>query len=485
MPRRTLIDQLDDAVQAMLAKPGTGLPKVDARLAGLLQVAADLRDLPRAEFKERLKSEFGRRESMSAVAEPIAAAAQTAVPYMTVRNAAEAIEFYKRVFGAKEIMRLAEPSGRIGHAEISIGNAQIMIADEYPDYGALSPQALGGSPVKMHLQVRDVDTLAHRLVAEGAKEVRPVQDQFYGERSGQFTDPYGYTWVISQKIEDVSPREMRRRFDDMMKAPEQPDSAKDDRPKKVSFIRPGFHTVTPYIAVRNVHEVIDFVKGVFDAEGQVMGTGSEGGLHGEYKIGDSMVMIGGGTAWQGEQKPGSLYLSVPDADATYEKALSLGATSLYAPMDMPYGVHEGGVKDPAGNIWYIATRNTGRALEGSQTVTPYMHPKGADKVIDFIKRAFGGEELFRAEEGGMIRHASMKIGSSILYMGEAHGEAQPVPSMFYLYVEDVDTIYRRALEAGAKSQSTPVDQPYGDRNGAVYDPFGNLWYISTHVKDLE
>jgi PhnB protein len=212
-----LIDQLDDAVQGMLAKPGAPLPKVDARLAGLLQVAVNLCDLPRAEFRERLKSEFGRRESMSAVAEPIAAVAQTAVPYMTLRNAAEAIEFYKRVLGAKEIMRLAEPGGRIGHAEISIGNAQIMIADEYPDYGALSPQALGGSPVKMHLQVSDVDALGRRLLAEGAKEVRPVQDQFYGERSGQFTDPYGYTWVISQKIEDVSPREMQRRFDDMRK----------------------------------------------------------------------------------------------------------------------------------------------------------------------------------------------------------------------------------------------------------------------------
>src|SRR5437899_676322 len=129
MPRRALIDQLDDAVQAMLAKPGAAVPKVDARLSELLRVAADLRDLPRTEFKEHLKSEFGRSESMSAVAEPIVVAAQTATPYLTVRNAAEAIEFYKRVFGAKELMRLAEPSGRIGHAEISIGNAQIMIAD--------------------------------------------------------------------------------------------------------------------------------------------------------------------------------------------------------------------------------------------------------------------------------------------------------------------------------------------------------------------
>ena len=484
MPRRTLIDQLDDAVQAMLAQPEASLPKVDARLAGLLQVAAGLRDLPRAQFKARLKAQFERRESMSAIAEPVAAAIQTATPYLTIKNAHEAIEFYKRAFGAIEVLRLAEPSGRIGHAEIKIGNTLIMIADEYPDYGAVSPHALGGSPVKMHLQVSDVDTLASRLVAAGAKEIRPVKDQFYGERSGQFADPYGYTWVISQKIEDVSETELQRRFDDEMKTPEPTQHSGIVPAKKVDFIRKGFRTLTPYIAVRDVHQVIDFVKGAFGAEGVVMGTGSEGGLHGEYKIGDSMVMIGGGTSWKGVQKTGSLYLNVPDSDATYAQAMKLGAISLYAPMDMPYGAHEGGVKDMAGNVWYIATRREQRPVEGSQTVTPFLHPKGADEVMEFIQRAFGGEVTFRFDEGGVVRHASMKIGSSTIYMGEAHGEAQPTPAMFYLYVEDADAMYRRALDAGAKSEIAPADQPYGDRNGAVYDPFGNLWYLSTHFKDV-
>jgi PhnB protein len=492
MPRRNLFDQLDQAVQALLNQPrAAGLPEVDPLLAGLVQVAAELRDLPRAEFKERLKSQFEGRDSMSAIAEPMTAAIQSATPYLTVRNAAEAIDFYKRVFGAKEIMRLAEPSGRIGHAQISIGNTPIMLSDEYPDYGAISPQTMGGSPVRMNLQVSDVDGLARLLLAEGAKEVRPVQDQFYGERSGQFTDPYGYSWTISQKIEDISTSEMQRRFDEMMGVPQQPSSPTPDQPKKVDFIRKGFRTLTPYIAVRDVHQVIDFVQGVFGAEGQVMGTGSEGGLHGEYKIGDSMLMIGGGGSWQGEQKPASLYLNVPDADATYAKALSLGATSLYAPMDMPYGAHEGGVKDAAGNIWYIATRK-GQPLAGTarrpeerfQTITPYLHLKAADKMIDFLQRAFGGQEVFRVAEGGAIHHATVKIGSSVLHLGESHGEAQPLPSMFYLYVEDVDAMYRRALEAGAKSEMPPADQPYGDRNGAVYDPFGNLWYIGTHVKDM-
>jgi PhnB protein len=337
----------------------------------------------------------------------------------------------------------------------------------------------------MHLQVSDVDSLASRLVAAGAKEVRPVKDQFYGERSGQFVDPYGYTWVISQKIEDVPPSELQRRFDELMKAPEPAERPRIVPSKKVDFIRKGFRTLTPYIAVRDVHPVIDFVKGAFGAEGTVMGTGSEGGLHGEYKIGDSMVMIGGGTSWQGVQKTGSLYLNVPDSDATYAKAVELGATSLYAPTDMPYGAHEAGVKDVAGNVWYIATRREQRAGEGSQTVTPFLHPKGADKVMDFIQRAFGGEVTFRFDEGGVVRHASLKIGNSTIYMGEAHGEAQPGPAMFYLYVEDADAMYRRALEAGAKSEIAPADQPYGDRNGAVYDPFGNLWYLSTHFKDVE
>jgi len=135
-------------------------------------------------------------------------------PYLCCRNAARAIEFYAQAFGATETMRLTEPgSERIGHAEIRIGDAVVMLADEFPDFGARSPHAIGGSPVTLHLQVGDVDAVAARAIAAGAKMLRPVQDQFYGERSGTLEDPFGHVWMVSTTTEDVSAAEMQRRYD--------------------------------------------------------------------------------------------------------------------------------------------------------------------------------------------------------------------------------------------------------------------------------
>jgi len=109
-------------------------------------------------------------------------------------------------------MRLAEPGGRIGHAEIKIGDALIMLSDEYPEMGVRSPQSLGGTPVTIHFYVRDVDALVGQAVAAGAKLLRPVQDQFYGDRSGWLEDPFGHRWNIATRKEDVSPEELRRRY---------------------------------------------------------------------------------------------------------------------------------------------------------------------------------------------------------------------------------------------------------------------------------
>ena len=141
-----------------------------------------------------------------------------ATPYLCCKDAARAIEFYKKAFGATEAMRLSEPGGRIGHAEIRIGDAPIMLSDEYPEMDVRSPQSLGGSPVLIHLYVDDVDALASRAVAAGAKLLRPVADQFYGDRSGTLTDPFGHRWVIATRKEDVSAAEMQKRYDALMKA---------------------------------------------------------------------------------------------------------------------------------------------------------------------------------------------------------------------------------------------------------------------------
>ncbi len=254
----------------------------------------------------------------------------------------------------------------------------------------------------------------------------------------------------------------------------------------VKPIREGFHTLTPYLTVREAAELIDFVKQAFGAEELFRGIGSAGGLHAEVRIGDSIVMIGGGGAWRGTPMPTAIHLYVKDADAVYRRALQAGATSLAEPTDQFYGDREAGVKDASGNHWYIATNKaTGHIAEGLRSVTPYLHPRGAAQLVDFLKQAFGAEEIFRANApDGTVAHAKVRIGDSVVEMGEARGEYQPMPTMFYLYVNDVDAWYRQAIAAGAASMAEPADQPYGDRVAGVQDPFGNLWYMATHIKDV-
>lgn len=138
-------------------------------------------------------------------------------PYLCCKGAAEAIDFYKQAFGAKEKTRLNEPGGKVAHAEIVIGGAVVMLADEYPDYGVLSPKTIGGSPVMMHLYVDDVDAFFQKAVAAGAMAKQPPADQFYGDRSASLEDPFGHRWMIATHKEDVSAEELQRRFAAMAK----------------------------------------------------------------------------------------------------------------------------------------------------------------------------------------------------------------------------------------------------------------------------
>jgi len=137
-------------------------------------------------------------------------------PYLHVDGASKAIEFYRTVFGAKERMRMAAPGGRIGHAELEIGNSMIMVADEHPDMNIRGPKSVGGTPVTVLVYVEDVDRAFERALKAGAKELRPVQNQFYGDRSGQFEDPFGHQWNVATHVEDVPPDEMAKRAAKMM-----------------------------------------------------------------------------------------------------------------------------------------------------------------------------------------------------------------------------------------------------------------------------
>jgi PhnB protein len=148
---------------------------------------------------------------MTTAAKAIPEGYHSVTPYLILSGASDAIAFYKRALGAEEVLRMEDPGGKVHHAEIKIGDSRIMLADEHPELQALSPKTVGGSPVSIHLYVEDVDAAVSRAVAAGAKLVRPVADQFYGDRVGGVEDPFGYRWFIATRKEDLSIEEMRRR----------------------------------------------------------------------------------------------------------------------------------------------------------------------------------------------------------------------------------------------------------------------------------
>src|SRR3954465_2256877 len=133
-------------------------------------------------------------------------------PYLIVDGAAKAIDFYTTVLGANERMRMGGPDGKVGHAELVLGDSLIMLADEFPDMGAAGPKKVGGSPVTINVYVEDADATFKRAIDNGAKELRAVEDKFYGDRGGEFEDPFGHKWSVQTHIEDVSPEEMQKRM---------------------------------------------------------------------------------------------------------------------------------------------------------------------------------------------------------------------------------------------------------------------------------
>jgi PhnB protein len=494
MPKRSLqpgsgdqkkFEQLNKALDAMLARNDGRMSKAADEIEPLVRIAADLRNLPSASFKARLKSELGGKKLMSTVAEPVATALKSAAPRLTFRDAAKAIEFYKEALGARETFRF-EVGASIAHAEIAIGSSRVMLAEEWPEGGRFSAETLGNSPVGLVVEVADVDAAAEHAVASGMKVVRPVADQFYGHRDVLLADPFGYVWNVFTVTEAMSVEEMHRRMERLTRGPE--GGALKAPASAVSPVPRGFRMVTPYLVAADGIGLLDFVHKTFGSEElrrAVMPTG----VHGEVRIGDTTLMMGGGLAgkkFPGTLQPGALHVYVEDADAVTQRAVAAGATLVDEPRDQEYGERSSTVKDPHGNFWYIATHHGKSHIpEGSQSVNPYLHPRRAEPLISFLKRAFGAHEVSKyPSPDGVIHHAVIRVGDSVLEMGEAHDKYEPMPAMFYLYVPNMEAVYRKALAAGATSSQEPTDQPYGDRNAAVKDAFGNTWYIATHVKDV-
>jgi PhnB protein len=491
------IEQLNKAVDLMLARADGRLGKVDKDVEPLVRIAAELRNRPRESFKARLKSELEGEKRMSTIAEPVvservatpkAAVRVSAAPRIAFRDPAKAIEFYKQALGAKETFRF-QVGESIPHAELMIGDTPIDVTGEWPEGGRFSAETLGNSPISISVQVSDVDAFVAHAVAAGMKLVRPAANQFYGHRDATLQDPFGYSWGVWAVIEEMSLEEMHRRMKGLHEGPEGGRMPSEGAPK-VDPVPRGFRMVTPYLVAADGPALLDFVIGAFGAEQKLRVETPIGGVHGEVRIGDSTMMIGGGVPgkkFPGSLQPAALHVYVEDADTVYRKALAAGATSIDEPRDQDYGERSATVKDAAGNFWYIAThKGESYKPKGLHNVNPYLHPLRAEPLIAFLKRAFAAEEIAKyASPDGVVHHAEIRVGDSVVEMGEAHGKYETMAAMFYLYVPNVDDVYRQAVAAGATSFQEPTDQFYGDRTAAVKDNYGNKWYIATHIKDVE
>ncbi len=386
--------------------------------------------------------------------------------------------------GAKETFRF-EVGGSIPHAEIMIGDSIIDIAGEWPEGGRFSAETLGYSPISISIQVPDVDAFAERAVAAGMKLVREPKDQFYGHRDALLQDPFGYSWAVFTVKEEMPVEEMHRRMKGMTEGPE---GGKIAEKAGVSPIPSGFRMVTPYLVAEDGLALLEFVKQGLGAE-ELMRAVMPTGVHAEVRIGDTTLMMGGGLPgkkFPGSLQPSALHIYVEDADAVTQKAVAAGATLIDGVRDQEYGERSSTVRDKAGNYWYIATaKGESYVPKGLFNVNPYLHPRRAEPLISFLKRAFEAEEVAKyASPDGVVHHAVVRVGDSVLEMGEAHGKYDTMDAMFYLYVPNMEDVYRQALAAGATSFQEPTDQPYGDRNAGVKDAFGNKWYIATHIKDV-
>jgi PhnB protein len=254
--------------------------------------------------------------------------------------------------------------------------------------------------------------------------------------------------------------------------------------ESAKFRRPNFPNIAPYFLVKDAPKFIDFLVAAFAGTERIRVPRPDGTImHAEVAIGNSVIEMGDAN----EQYPAramTTHLYVPDADATYARALRAGATSVYAPTDEhPSGDRWGEARDPFGNTWYIATRRSQvSGPEGFLTVQPYLHVRKAHELIPFVEAAFGARTTgLHKSPDGLVRHATIEIAGATLELDEADGGVAATESYLHLYVPDADAAYERALLAGATGVNAPYTAPYRDRAATVSDRFGNMWFIATYL----
>jgi PhnB protein len=254
---------------------------------------------------------------------------------------------------------------------------------------------------------------------------------------------------------------------------------------KQADAKPGYRTIAPYIIVPRASEFIEFLKKAFGGTERFRFPieGSDLIMHAEVAIGNSIIELADANE-QVPPAPTTIHLYVDDADSFFARAIEAGATSIYEVGDHVSGDRQGAVRDPFGNLWYVAMiQGWTPGPEGVPSVQPYLHLHNSEKMIPFLENAFGGAVLGSVPTSpeGHVLHATVRIGDNTLELDEAHGEFQPMPCHLHLHVDDADAMYARALRAGATSIDAPSDKPYG-RSGGVKDAFGNSWYMTSPTK---
>lgn len=309
-----LIERLDEAIDAILA--GEARRDVaEPDLAMLALVAADLRGLPDPQFKRELKVRILPMTTANEVRIP--EGVHTVTPYLAGEGAAKLIDFMERAFDAKVEARYPRPNDpeKIMHSEIVIGDSRIELGDVEDPADARR--------FELHLYVEDVDAVYAKAVAAGARTLHAPVDQPYGDREAGIEDPMGNYWYIATHGKEIRPE--------------------------------GFHSITPFFHASHATELIDFLKHAFGATQKELVMSPEGTVtYATFVIGDSPLELSSAHGeWQ--PMPAAMHLFVDDSDRVYQRALDAGATPLFPPSDQPYGQRVGGVIDPEGNRWYIAT----------------------------------------------------------------------------------------------------------------------------------
>ena len=257
--------------------------------------------------------------------------------------------------------------------------------------------------------------------------------------------------------------------------------------KAKSPIPAGFRSLTQYLILDHSADFLKFIEGAFDATERFLMRDDEGIIrHAEAQLGESIIEFAeAGGQWKA--MPAGLHYYVENSDEVYAQALKAGGTSLYEPANRDYGDREAGVRDPAGNFWFISTHTAGKSCKPVtlQDLNSYLSVKDSARFLDFLEETFQAEAVEKhAGQDGSIAHGKVRIGNTVVELSEGRAPWGPRAVSHHYYVENCDQVFAQGLANGCSVLQPMADQFYGDRSGSLLDPWGNHWYIASHLEDL-